>query len=107
MGKPVEVDEKTFDQAVLESKNPIFVDFWGPHCQPCLKMAPSIDDLAEHFDGRIGFIKVNVSENPRISSRYGVMGLPALMIFKDGKPFSSVVGFKSKNELKETLEEAL
>ena len=107
MSKPVEVDETTFKQTVLESEIPVFVDFWGPHCQPCLKMAPFIDELAEQFDGRINFVKLNVGDNPQVANRYGVMGLPTIMIFKKGSPFSHLVGFRNKPDLMESLEEAL
>ena len=107
MSLPVDIDEIGFEDIVLKAGTPILVDFWGPNCPPCVMLAPVLDRLAQEYDGRIDFIKVNVAENPGLASRYGVMGLPTLIVFKDGKPFSNMVGFKSKNDLKETLEEAL
>jgi len=107
MSAPVEIEEAKFEDAVLIAETPVLVDFWGPDCPPCLMIAPVVEELADDYDGKVGFFKINVTDNPRIASRYGVMGLPTLIIFKDGKPFSNVVGFKPKNELKDTLEEAL
>ena len=107
MNQPVEIEEARFEEAVLKAAKPVLVDFWGPECRPCLMITPVIDKLAEEYDGQMDFVKINVAENPRITSQYGVMGLPTLIIFKDGRPFSNVVGFRSKNELKEILEEAL
>ena len=107
MSHLLDVDETGFEEAVRQSKVPVLVDFWGPDCRPCVMVAPVLDNLAEEYDGRAGFIKVNVSEHPRIASQYGVMGLPTLIVFKNGKPFSNLVGYQSKSELNETLEEAL
>ncbi len=107
MVKPLEVNDETFDRVVLKSAVPVFVDFWRPGCQPCLAMAPFIDELAGSYDGKICFVKVNVAECPRITGKYGVMGLPSLMIFREGHPFSLLTGLKNKKELRESLEEAL
>jgi thioredoxin 1 len=106
MSHLLDVNETDFEEAVLQSKVPVLVDFWGPDCRPCVMVAPVLDKLAEEYNGRAVFVKVNVSEHPRIASQYGVMGLPTLIVFKDGKPFSNLVGYQSKSELKETLEEA-
>ena len=107
MSRPVEIDGAAFEETVLKSVTPVLVDFFGPDCRPCIMVAPVLDRLANEYDGQVGFVKINVADNPGIASRYGVMGLPTLIIFKDGQPFSNAVGFKSENELKETLEEAL
>ena len=107
MSKSVEIDEAKFEDTVLKAETPVLVDFWGPDCRPCLMIAPVVEELAEDYDGKVGFFKINVADNPKIASQYGVMGLPTLIIFRDGKPFSNIVGFKSKNELTNSLEEAL
>ena len=107
MNQPVEIEEARFEEAVLKAATPVLVDFWGPECRPCLMITPVIDKLAEEYDGRVDFVRINVADNPRIAGRYDVMGLPTLIVFKDGRPFSNVVGFRSKNDLKEILEEAL
>jgi len=106
MSKPVEIDEVIFSEAVLQSKIPVIVDFWGPNCRPCLMIEPIIDELAEDFDGEMSFVRVNVSDNPQITSRYGVMSLPTIMLFKAGQPIDTITGFRSKDELKKILESA-
>ena len=107
MSKPVSVDESNFEQFVLQSKVPVLVDFWAPWCGPCRMVAPLVEELAEEYADSVSFGKVNVDENPKIASRYGIMGIPALILFKDGKPFSNIVGFKPKAELKRSLDAAL
>jgi len=107
MGKPIEISETGFDKEVLQSDIPVLMYFWGPSCNPCRAVAPVIEELAEDFDGRISFVKVNVEECPAISSRYGVMGLPTLLVLKAGRPVNTLIGQKSKDELKENLETVL
>ena len=107
MSKPVSVDESNFEQLVLKSKIPVLVDFWAPWCGPCRMVAPLVDELAGEYADSVSFGKVNVDENPKIASRYGIMGIPALILFKDGKPFSNIVGFKPKAELKRSLDTVL
>ena len=107
MSKPVEINEAIFNEAVLQSKIPVFVDFWGPNCRPCLMIEPVIDELAEDFDGEVSFVRVNVSDNPQITSRYSVMGLPTLILFKEGQPVDTIIGFRPKDELKRSLDTAL
>jgi len=107
MTKPVEVNENDFDKVVLQSKIPVLVDFWAPWCRPCMMTAPILDELADEYEGRVGFAKVNVDENPKISSQYGIMSIPTLIIFKDGKRLSSIVGFRPKDEMKKSLDAAL
>jgi len=107
MSKPVEIEEAKFEEAVLKAATPVLVDFWAPWCGPCRMVAPVVDELSEEYDGQMGFVKINVDDNPKIASQYGVMSIPTLIIFKDGMPFSNIVGFRPKNELKKNLDEAL
>ena len=107
MSKPVEIEEAKFDEAVLKAETPVLVDFWAPWCGPCRMVAPVVDELSEEYDGKMGFVKINVDDNPKIASQYGVMSIPTLIIFKDGEPVSNIIGFRPKNELKKNLEEAL
>ena len=107
MSKPVEIEEAKFEEAVLKSATPVLVDFWAPWCGPCKMVAPVVEELAEDYDGQVNFVKINVDDSPQIASQYGVMSIPTLILFKDGQPVSNVVGFRPKNELKKSLDEAL
>lgn len=107
MSKPVTIEESDFGNVVLQAKVPVLVDFWAPWCGPCRMVAPVVEELAEEYEGRISFGKVNVDENPKIASQYGIMSIPTLILFKDGKPLSNIVGFRPKDELKKSLDSAL
>jgi len=107
MSKPIEIDDSNFDQLVLQAKIPVLVDLWAPWCAPCRMVAPVVEELASEYDGRVSFAKLNVDQNPRTASRYGIMSIPTLLIFKDGKPLSNIVGFRPKAELKRSLDAAL
>ncbi len=107
MSKPVMIDDANFNEVVLQAKTPVLVDFWAPWCGPCRMVTPVVDELAEEYEGRVSFGKVNVDENPKIARQYGIMSIPTLILFKDGKPVSNTVGFRPKNELKRSLDAAL
>jgi len=107
MSKPVAIEDANFAEVVLQAKTPVLVDFWAPWCGPCHMVAPVVDELAEEYEGRVSFGKVNVDESPKIASQYGIMSIPTLILFKDGKPVSNIVGFRPKDELKQNLEAAL
>ncbi len=107
MSKPVEVDDNSFDQAVLQAKAPVLVDFWAPWCRPCLMTAPILEELAEEYSGRITIAKLNVDQNPKTATKYKIMAIPNLIIFKNGKPASQIVGYKPKKELKRDLDATL
>jgi thioredoxin 1 len=107
MAKPVDIDDSIFEQSVLESKSPVLVDFWATWCKPCQMIAPILEELAEEYRGRVAFAKLDVDQNQQVAARYGIMSIPNLIIFKDGKPLSQIVGLKPKAELKKALEAAI
>jgi thioredoxin 1 len=107
MGKPVEIEEAKFDEAVLKSKTPALVDFWAPWCGPCRMVAPVVEELAGDYGDKVSFFKVNVDNNQKVAGRYGVMSIPTLILFKDGKPLVQIVGYRPKEELKKSLDKAL
>ena len=107
MAKSVDVTEETFEQAVLEAKTPMLVDFWAPWCGPCRAVAPILEELAVDYEGKIGIARLNVDESPTLAARYGISAIPNLIIFKGGKPVSQIVGYRPKAELKKALDETL
>ncbi len=107
MSKSVPVDDSNFDQIVLQSAKPVLVDLWATWCRPCLMVAPILDELAEEYNGRVSFVKVDVDQNPKTATKYGIMSIPTLLIFKNGEPVSHLVGVRPKEELKKSLDAVL
>ena len=96
------VTEKDFDAQVLESEQPVLVDFWAEWCGPCHAIAPVLDQIAEERND-LKVVKLNIDEQPAIAQRYGVMSIPTLILFKDGEPAAAVVGAMPKSMLEERL----
>jgi len=107
MSKPAPVDDSTFAQVVLQSKKPVLVDFWATWCKPCLAVAPIIDELATEYDNKVTFVKMDIDHSPKTPASFGIMSIPTLLIFKNGKPVSHLVGLRPKGELKKNLDAAL
>ena len=107
MSKPITVDDSSFDKMVLQAETPVLVDFWAPWCRPCLMVAPILDELAEEYDGKISFVRMDVDQNPKTASSYRIMSIPTLLLFKKGEPISHIVGFRPKEELAQSLDAAL
>jgi len=105
--KPAAVTDSNFDQMVLQAKTPVLVDFWAPWCRPCLMVAPVLDELAGEYDGKLSIMRMDIDQNPKMAAKYNVMSIPTLLIFKQGKPVSHMVGFRSKADLKRNLDAAL
>ncbi|MBM3166902.1 MAG: thioredoxin [Chloroflexi bacterium] len=101
------VNQDSFQKSVLEAQRPILVDFWAPWCGPCRAVAPVVEELAKEYQGKIDFAKVNVDESPFVASKFGVMSIPTLIMFKGGKPLEQVVGFKPKDQLKKLIDNTL
>ena len=102
-----EFTDKNFDQEVLKSEGIILVDFWAPWCGPCQAMGPVIEELAKEMEGKAKIGKCNVDENGETASKIGIMSIPALKIFKDGKIVKEFTGMQAKDSLKKEIEELL
>lgn len=96
-----------FDPEILKSDVPAMVDFWAPWCGPCKVIAPVIEELAKEYEGRVKVAKMNVDENPATPSRYGIRGIPTVIIFKDGQIFDQIVGAVSKSKVEDMIKKAL
>lgn len=100
----MEINEGNFKQEVEEQTLPVLVDFWAPWCGPCLMMAPRLKELEKEWQGKIKVGKVNVDENSGLASRYGVMSIPTLVLFKNGKALKEWIGVQDKDRFKEEVE---
>ncbi len=89
---PVHLTDATFDQVVLRAQTPVLVDFWAQWCGPCHMIAPAVEALASEFAGKLLVGKLNVDENPRVAARYGIMSIPSLLVFKNGRVVDQIVG---------------
>ena len=107
MSKPIVVDSNNFQEVVLKAKMPVLIDFWAPWCAPCRFVAPIVDELANEYDGRVTFGKVNTDDNSSLAIRYGVRSIPTLILFKDGQQARSIVGLRPKAELKNQIDQVL
>ena len=102
-----EVSDTVWEKEVLQSDQPVLVDFWAPWCGPCRMVAPVVDELSEEYDGLVKFLKLNTDDNTATAAKYGVRSIPTLMVFKGGQPVESVIGFRPKSALKTTLDKVL
>ncbi len=107
MSKTIAVTDDTFENEVIQSDNPVVVDFWAEWCGPCKAIAPVVDELAEEYDGRVKFAKVDVDSNPNTPQKFGIRGIPALLIFKDGDKVGQLVGAAPKAKLVQSIEAAM
>jgi thioredoxin 1 len=99
-----EVSDSSFEKDVLQSDKPVLVDFWAAWCVPCRMLAPTVDAIAEKYAANARVVKVNVDENPSISQRYGIKGIPTLILFKGGKEAERVVGATSKDAISRMID---
>lgn len=97
--KIVHITDASFEQDVLKADGPVLVDFWAEWCGPCKMIAPVLDELAEEYDGRLTICKLNIDSNTETAPRYGVRGIPTLILFKGGEVAGTKVGALSKSQL--------
>jgi thioredoxin 1 len=98
----VNVSDQSFNKEV-ESQGTVLVDFWAPWCGPCKMIAPVLEELDQEIGDKVKIAKLNVDDNPETASRFGVMSIPTLILFKNGQPVDKVVGFQPKDSLKELV----
>jgi len=102
-----EVTDQNFEEEVIKSNLPVMVDLWAPWCRPCLMVAPVVDKLAENYDGRFKFCRMNVDENPRTATKYRVMSIPTLLFIKGGQVVDTVIGAVPGQTLQPRIEALL
>ncbi len=107
MAEITQVGDDTFEAEVIRSNLPVLIDFWAPWCGPCKSIAPVIEELAREYEGKLKVAKLNVDENPITPSRYGVRGIPNLLILKGGTVKEQLVGAVPKARLVQAIESAL
>jgi thioredoxin 1 len=100
----LETNDATFERDVLQSDKPVLVDFWAAWCSPCRLLSPTVEAVAEKYASSARVVKVNVDENPSISQRYGIKGIPTLIVFKSGHEEERVVGATSKEAISRMLD---
>jgi thioredoxin 1 len=99
----IEVSDATFDQEVLQSDQPVLVDFWAAWCGPCKALGPIVDEVASQYNGKLKVAKMNVDQNMATPGRYGIRGIPALLFFKGGKVADQIVGYVPKDTIEKSI----
>ena len=107
MSSTVKVTDDSFEQDVLKASGPVLVDFWAEWCGPCKMIAPALDDLAAEYQGKLTVAKINIDDNPQTPNKYGVRGIPTLMLFKDGNVAATKIGALPKGALYQWVDSVL
>ena len=101
------VSDQSFESDVINSSTPVLVDYWAEWCAPCRMIAPVLDEWADEYAGRLNIAKLNIDENPNTPAKYRVMGIPTLLVFKDGELADTLVGLRPKEEIASALDRQL
>jgi thioredoxin 1 len=105
MSQVAEVTDNQWESSVLKSAEPVFVDFWAEWCAPCRAMGPYIDKLAEEYSGKVKVLKLNTTDNPEVTSRYGITAIPTFLLIKGGEVVAQKIGSLQYADLKQLIEE--
>ena len=103
----VQFTDANFEQEVLKSEKPVLVDFWAPWCGPCRAVGPVVEDLAEAYKGRVKVGKINIDDNPKTATAYGVMSIPTIILFNKGDIMDKLIGLSPKDRLEGLIKKAL
>ncbi len=107
MSNALDITDATFESEVLSSSTPVVVDFWAPWCGPCRKLGPVLDEVAEELKGKIKVVKLNTDENLKTAKEYSIIGLPSLLVFKNGQAVERLVGLLPKSSILSNIEKHL
>src|SRR5262245_30886517 len=101
------VTDKSFEQDVIKADKPVVVDFWAEWCGPCKQIAPALEEISNELGTKVNFVKLNIDENPAAPDRYGVRGIPTLMLFSGGQVAAVLVGLKPKSQIKDWVQSTI
>jgi len=107
MANVLEVDAQNWDREVLQAETPVLVDFWATWCGPCKRLAPTIDEISRELSGRVKVAKLNTDEAGEVATRYGIMSIPTLLVFKGGQVVEQMTGLQTKQAIQSRLEQHL
>lgn len=102
-----ETSDQSFENDVIKADKPVLVDFWAPWCGPCRAISPLVEQLADEYQGKVGFAKLNTDDNQRTAMKFGVMAIPTLILFRDGNEVARITGVRPKADLKRTIDSAV